>query len=171
MLHHIGTAGGERAYQNPHNTGNVVASMSSTFPGSPAHFVQHTHAVGEHSITDNEPFSWMAVDLLNRRLVPSHYALRSDINNFHKLRNWEVQASNDGQAWTTLPVHADDQSLSVQPMSVATWPIDGGTIPGRSFRHFRILQTGKNSGGNDHLMCAGIELYGLLLDGGIHVLD
>ena len=69
----------------------------------------------------------------------------------HKLRNWELQASNDGQAWTTLRVHADDRSLSDQPMSVAAWPIDGGTIPGRSFRHFRILQTGKNSGGHDFL--------------------
>ena len=106
----------------------------------------------------------MAVDLLNRRLVPSHHALRSDRHNHSKLRNWELQASNEGQAWTTLCVHADDRSLSDQPMSVAAWPIDGGTIPGRSFRHFRILQTGKNSGGHDHLVCAGIELYGLLLD-------
>ena len=29
VLHHIGTAGGQREYQNPHNTGDVVASMSS----------------------------------------------------------------------------------------------------------------------------------------------
>ena len=31
-----------------------------------------------------------------------------------------------------------------------------------AYRHFRIYQTGKNSGNNDHLMCTGIELYGLL---------
>ena len=72
VLHHIGTAGGQREYQNPHNTGDVVASMSSiynssgTFSCSPAHFVQHTHAVvWELSITSDQPFSWMAVDLLN----------------------------------------------------------------------------------------------------------
>ena len=165
VLHHIGTAGGQREYQNPHSTGDVVASMSSTFSGCPAHFVQHTHAEPVYNFTANGPSSWMAVDLLNRRLVPSHYALRSDRQNHYKLRNWELQACNDGQAWTTLCVHVDDWSLSEQPMSVAAWSIDGGTIPGRSFRHFRILQTGKNSSGDNYLMCAGIELFGLLLDG------
>ena len=165
VLHHIGTAGGQREYQNPHNTGDVVASMSSIGKGSPAHFVQDTHAKPVNNFTCNQPSSWMAVDLLNRRLVPSHYALRSDINNnYFKLRNWELQASNDGQAWTTLRVHADDRSLSDQPMSVAAWPIDTSTIPSRSFRHFRILQTGKNSSGLDFFVCAGIELYGLLPD-------
>jgi hypothetical protein len=32
------------------------------------------------------------------------------------------------------------------------------------FRHFRIIQTGKNSGGYDFLNCAGIELYGTLTE-------
>ncbi len=36
------------------------------------------------------------------------------------------------------------------------------TVGGRSFRHFRVRQTGKNAGGDDELCCAGIELYGLL---------
>ena len=172
VLHHIGTAGGQREYQNPHNTGDVVASMSSFGHSScsPAHFVQHTHAEPVYNFTSNQVSSWMSVDLLNRRLVPSHYALRSDKYNCHRLHNWELQASNDGQDWTTLCVHVDDQSLSYQPMSVAAWPIDAGTIPGRSFRHFRILQTGKNSDGYDLLTCAGIELNGLLLDGQVHVL-
>ena len=166
VLHRIGTAGGQREYQNPHNTGDVVASVSSFGLRccKRAHIVQHTHAKPVNNFTSNQISPWMAVDLLDRRLVPSHYALRSGNNNFHKLRNWELQASNDGQDWTTLRVHADDRSLSDQPMSVAAWPIDAGTIPGRSFRHFRILQTGKNSSGNNYLMCAGIELYGLLLD-------
>ena len=163
LLHHIGTACDQREYQNPHSTGDEVASMSSIGKGSPAHFVQHTHAKPVNNFTCNQPSSWMAVDLLNRRLVPSHYALRSGIVT-EKLRNWELQASNDGQAWTRLCVHVDDRSLSEQPMSVAAWPIDAGTIPGRSFRHFRILQTGKNSSGHVFLVCAGIELYGLLLD-------
>ena len=48
---------------------------------------------------------------------------------------------------------ADDAS------SVAAWPVEQGA---GFFRHFRILQTGKNSSGKDFLMCAGIELYGTL---------
>ena len=106
----------------------------------------------------------MAVDLKTSRLVPDHYALRNDSRSSHALRNWELQASNDNQTWTTLRRHTNDTSLAEQPMSVAAWPLDAATVGGRSFRHFRILQTGKNSNGHDHLMCAGIELYGLLQD-------
>jgi hypothetical protein len=44
----------------------------------------------------------MAVDLKTARLVPDHYALRSDQHTSYKLRNWELQASNDNATWTTL---------------------------------------------------------------------
>ena len=171
VLHHIGTAGGTKAYQNPHTVGTVVASMSSVQSGDPSHFVQHTHAVGLHgplayNLTSDAANSWMAVDLKTSRLVPDHYALRHGYgtSGSNVLRNWELQASNDNQTWTTLRRHTDDTSLAEQSMSVAAWPLDAGPVGGRSFRHFRILQTGKNSNGGDHLMCAGIELYGLLQD-------
>ena len=137
LLHHIGTAGGQREYQNPHNTGDVVASMSSIGHSccNHAHFVQHTHAEPLYNYTSDQPSSWMAVDLVNRRLVPSHYALRSDRhNNCLKLRNWELQACNDGQAWTTLRVHVDDRSLSDQPMSVARYQASHFATSGSSRR-------------------------------------
>jgi hypothetical protein len=43
--------------------------------------------------------------------------------------------------------------------SVAAWPVEQGA---GFFRHFRILQTGKNSSGHHFLMCTGIDLYGTL---------
>ena len=104
--------------------------------------------------------------LKGARLVPDHYELRSDKNSgTHKPRHciWELQASDDGRRWATLRSHRGDEGLSGRPMSVAHWPLDAAVVAGRAFRHFRIVQTGKNSSGNDHLHCAGIELYGLLL--------
>ena len=41
---------------------------------------------------------------------------------------------------------------------MASWPIEAAG----TFRHFRILQTGKNFSGLDYLHCAGMELYGRL---------
>ena len=35
---------------------------------------------------------------------------------------------------------------------------------GGAFSHFRILQTGPNTTGNDHLMASSFEIYGELLD-------
>ena len=126
--------------------------------------MEHAHAQPVLNYTKNEPNSWMAVDLKGARLVPDHYELRSDqTTGSHKPRHWELQASDDGRRWETLRSHSGDESLSAQPMSVAHWPLDAAVVAGRAFRHFRIVQTGKNSGGTDQLMCAGIELYGLLL--------
>ena len=112
----------------------------------------------------NDPSSWMAVDLGEGcSLVVDHYCLRSDqFANRLKPRNWELQGSNDGQAWEVLRRHESDASLAVASMSTAAWPVDAG---GKAFRQFRILQTGPNSGSNfradtNRLMCAGIELYG-----------
>jgi hypothetical protein len=164
VLFHLGTAGGTRAYQNPHTAGAVIASMSSISLGEPPLFVQHTHAspVSNHTISVAD--SWMAVDLKAARLVPNHYALRSTYyGGDHELRNWALQASNDNATWTTLRQHSSDASLGGQPMSVAAWPLDAAAVGGRAFRHFRILQTGPNSSsGNNHLLCTGIELYGVL---------
>ena len=47
-------------------------------------------------------------------------------------------------------------------MAVAAWALDGAAVGGRSFRHFRVRQTGKDAYGDDYLCCAGIELYGRL---------
>ncbi len=165
MLFHLGTAGDTRAYQNPHAAGAVVASMSSVGTSDPPRFVEHTHASPVHNHTSNAADSWMAVDLKTARLVPNHYALRSTpYASDYKLRNWALQASNDNATWTTLRQHSSDVSLADQPMSVAAWPLDAAAVGGRAFRHFRILQTGPNSSGNNHLMCGGIELYGVLTD-------
>jgi hypothetical protein len=140
--------------------------MSSRDDGDPPRFVEHTHASPVFNYTANLADSWMAVDLKAARLVPNHYALRSDANTAsHKLRHWRLEASNDEQAWTILRAHSSDASMGDGPMSVAAWPLDAEAVAGRSFRHFRIVQTGQNSTNRYHyLMCAGIELYGVLTD-------
>jgi hypothetical protein len=109
--------------------------------------------------------SWMAVDLgEGRSLRLDHYCLRSDNRATHKLRSWILQGTNDGVEWTTLRKHVNDQSLGDTPMSTAAWPVEGCDV---AYRYFRIFKTGPNSTGPnsnwDYLMCAGIELYGQLM--------
>ena len=102
----------------------------------------------------------MAVDL-KRQLIPSHYCLQSDNDSGgHKLRHWRLEGSNDGSSWTTLREHSNDTALADAAFSVAHWPLPDVAT---AYRHFRIYQTGENSSGSDCLMCAGIELYGVLL--------
>ena len=160
VLHFIATDGGTCVYSNPHDSTRVVASMSyiGNNHGDPRKFVQGASHDGQHNYTDNQAGSWMAVDL-KHQLIPSHYCLRSDANS-HKLRHWRLEGSNDGSSWTTLREHSDDTALAGGAFSVADWPLPDVAT---AYRHFRIYQTGTNSAGNDRLMCAGIELYGVLL--------
>jgi hypothetical protein len=76
------------------------------------------------------------------------------------LRNWRLEGSNDNTAWVVLKTHTNDQALAAANHSTAAWPVTPPTAEG--FRHFRIFQFGKTSSNHDHLMCAGIELYGTL---------
>ena len=167
VLYHIATAGGTRPYANPHDSGEVIATVSSSpnLPRSPmfgklSGFVQHTHPSSVIYFVSQGLNPWMAVDLgEGRSLRPTHYCLRSDQHAGHKLRSWRLEGSNGGEEWTPLRTHMNDTSLAQTAMSVAGWPIEG--IEG-AFRHFRIILAGVSSNGTEMLMCTGIELYGLL---------
>ena len=106
----------------------------------------------------------MRVDLgATRSLAVSHYALRHSANFGNALRSWELQGANaaDGP-WTTLRRHDNDASIEHGKGGfVAAWAVEGAA----PFRFFRIHQHGPNSSGHQYLLCAGIELYGLLTEG------
>ena len=124
----------------------------------PHRLVQHVHD-GQSNFTDDKPGCWMKFAIVGGgRMEVDRYCLRSDaLGSSHVLRNWQLQASNDGAEWTTLRAHANDAALAATAFSTASWAVEGGK---GAFAQFRVLQTGKNSGGWDNLFCAGIELYG-----------
>ena len=107
----------------------------------------------------------MSVDLgAGRSLVVDHYCWRNSFpgDGNHTLRTWRLEGSNDGRTWTTLKTHNNDQSLKKEAGSVAHWAVDGVST---AYRHFRVIQTGKNAFNHDYLVTQGMELYGeLLLD-------
>ena len=116
--------------------------------------------------TKNTANSWMSVDLgAGRSLVVDHYCWRSGFAGGWgscTLRTWRFEGSNDGRTWTTLKTHNNDQSLKGEDGSVAHWAVDGVST---AYRHFRVIQTGKNAANGDFLVTNGMELYGeLLLD-------
>jgi hypothetical protein len=166
-LHWLGTEGGTREYRNPQATEAVAVTASSeNYYYAAPRFVQH-RPDGKDNRTKNEPNSWMALALGGgAKIDVAHYCLRhgGSHGGNYRLRHWDLEASLDGRAWTTLRSHRDDQSLADAKFSTAAWAVEGGK---GAFSHFRIRQTGKNSGGQysdgyDRLWCAGIELYGVL---------
>eukprot|EP00729_Bicosta_minor_P015407 gene15407-biopygen7414 len=163
VLHWIGTGCGTTEYANPDGKpGGVVAKMSSVDSGGPSKFVEHA-PLNEHNFTNDTANSWMSVDLgEGRHLAPDYYCLRHGFNGGGaRLLHWRLEGSNDDSTWTLLKTHANDRALPKQAFSTASWPIEAAA-DGASYRYFRIFQTGKDSSGYNYLMCAGIELYGLL---------
>ena len=113
----------------------------------------------------------MEVDLKTRSLCVDHYCLRNTPHSGnatnYSLLHWELQGSNSAPGsdaqWVTLRRHERDSSLPRVGAGVYGWAVNGAA----SFRRFRVLQTGPNArsrGNSHHLMCSGIELYGVLTE-------
>jgi hypothetical protein len=186
----IGSSYWMQIHANPHQSGEVVAAMSSIYNndrsfGAPDRFVAHHLSLtrgqrggrdrcfvhlpnggGEEAApmerinwTEDGSDQWMSVDLGKQRaLVPNHYCLRHGNNHSgQRLIHWQLQGSVDGSSWVVLKEHENDQSLPRTGFGVASWAIDGVRD---AYQHFRIRQRG----GPAILCCAGIELYGELLE-------
>ena len=134
--------------------------------GGPEEVVRHAcpEGMNKYCFTNDTANSWMSVDLgAGRSLVVDHYCWRSGhAHGTLAFRHWRFEGSNDGRTWTTLKTHNNDQSLKAEKGSVAHLAVDGGST---AYRHFRVIQTGKDANNADHLVTQGMELYGeLLLD-------
>ena len=100
-LFHIATGGGQKEYQNPHESGEVRVSKSSAGAGKVQDVVASPSGPAGVCSTGGDIGEWIELDLgPGRRLIPDHYCLRND-NVFgtgkYALRNWELQAARQGQ--------------------------------------------------------------------------
>lgn len=157
VIYFLATNSGKSEWKNPSLTGSIKVSFSSIEKGK------------THNLVDLEPqdcwsmdipASWVAIDLRQGKLIPSHFTLRHGGNSkMDTLRNWLIQAcDNDGDRWIEISRHSSDASLQ-GAFGMHTWKIT--TDQQRPFRQFRILQTGHNSGNTNFLSLSYIELYGL----------
>jgi hypothetical protein len=168
VLYYLATEEGKKPYVNPADSKVVAVQWSSIYRGKVSDFVSLRAPQSSGQFTHNYPNSFMAVDLGPRwSLVVNHYCLRNTTDLKHAtkytLTNWLLQGSNspthgDG-GWVTLSAHENDTSLIPQIASTADWVVE---TPQIGYRRFRILQNGPCLGGNHHLNCGGIELYGKL---------
>eukprot|EP01084_Bolivina_argentea_P223891 378710_1 len=156
ILFFLGSNGNQNKWENPALTGDVCVS-SSTLGGK----CKISSLVGRETVrlvTTQAANTWMQVDFMDKLIEPSYYSLKhySTYDN-ECLRNWILQASNDGKIWVTIKRHVADTSLSGKG-STYTWPI----LSQGKYRIWRIKQTGMNCNRHTYLACSGIEFYGQL---------
>jgi hypothetical protein len=140
----------------------LVSITPSSFYDARSHPIRavvdfETH---NHFDTKNEANSWIQYEFNVMKVKLTHYSIqaRHNYNGYH-LRSWTLEGSNDGLSWVKLDHRENDTTLNSQG-AIATFSISEGHE--EAFCQIRLRQTGKESGGYDHLTLSAMEFFGVL---------
>jgi hypothetical protein len=146
---------------NVHDRNVVAISASSAYPKAGYEPRQVADFEAKRPfLSDNKPNSWICYDFQERRIQPTHYTVRSRLDeNYGHLRSWVLEGSADGKSWVTIDQREDNQSLA-SIGAIATFPISVSI----QLCQVRLRQLSLNSNGNYWLELSMLELYGTLLE-------
>jgi hypothetical protein len=102
--------------------------------------------------------NWIGYDFKNRRVVLTHYAIRSSLFGPH-LRSWLVETSVDGQNWVEFDYRENNTELNG---SGATRTF--GTARSGECRYIRLVNIGRNHDDNDRIAISAWEIFGSLIE-------
>jgi hypothetical protein len=105
--------------------------------------------------------NWMCYDFKERRIVPTHYTIRTNPfdRGSNRLKSWLVETSTDGQSWQEVAHEEDNQQLNGCGFT-STFAVTGGG----ECRLIRLVNICRNHFGNDNLYISAWEIYGSLLE-------
>jgi hypothetical protein len=114
-------------------------------------------------ISQDEPGQWICYDFLHSSVALTSYYIRSSLEpqNSGHLKNWTVEASNDGMNWTQLDSRTNDHHLN-GPGVVARFDIENPTDD--FYRYIRLRQHGPNHSffARDQLALSRFDMMGRL---------
>uniref|UniRef100_A0A0C9RL84 TSA: Wollemia nobilis Ref_Wollemi_Transcript_12672_3093 transcribed RNA sequence n=1 Tax=Wollemia nobilis TaxID=56998 RepID=A0A0C9RL84_9CONI len=163
VIYYAGTSYGEHTWMNPVLIENISVTASSPLSRYTdgkaliSRRYQGTSFAGP-CIEHGRSSAWWKVDLgKDHQLMCNYYTLRQD-GSAGYMRSWKLQGSLDGENWTDLRLHVNDQT-TCRPGQFASWPIHGANayLP---FRFFRVLLTGPTTSLSWNLCICYLELYG-----------
>jgi predicted nucleic acid-binding Zn-ribbon protein len=108
------------------------------------------------------PNNWICFDFRERRVVPTHYTIRSKHDKRPKpnhLQHWVLELSDDAHEW--VEIHRRENYSGIWGSNLtATFPVVG--ISGG--RYVRLTNIGRNHFGDDCLIIAAFEIFGKLIE-------
>eukprot|EP01084_Bolivina_argentea_P201521 344463_1 len=117
-------------------------------------------------VPDNNNICWFCVDFKDLRICVRHYSLRHGKDYMvNLLRDWDFEASHNGQNWISLRKHRNDKTFCTQSFKLGRWKIENCD---EFYRYFRINLKGKTESVGSYgysrssywLCCIGLEIYG-----------
>lgn len=140
-------------------TASSCADTNSYPPKNVLNYDDKTKLFHSSCIAD----SWLCIDFKERRVMPSHYTIRSEhrygTNNYH-LKNWVIEGSNDNKSWEVLDERKNCSYLNGQSY-VHTFEIQ--QHKSENYEFIRIRQNGPNWHNDNWLIFDSIEIYGKLI--------
>lgn len=156
IFYWLGTNRGTTMYRNPGET-NIVRVTSSPMASQSAPAYAACGRTVTRCVTEPSKNTYFCFDLQDVYVIPTAYTLRHyDSWDTEALRSWVLEGSNDGSKWKVLSRHKKDKSLDFRG-ATHTWQIKDVK---KSYRMFKITQTGKNSNKHWYLSLSGFEIYG-----------
>jgi hypothetical protein len=100
-------------------------------------------------------------DFRGRRIVPTHYAIRTYAGNHgsNHLKSWLIEASTDGDNWQEVDRRENNDDLN-GAYAALVFPV----ARGRPCRFIRLVNVGRNHFGYDCLMVTAWEVFGHLTE-------
>ena len=142
----------------------LIPNDTFTVKGSFSNWIYHPSNIQNDDslpyVSYDKPFSFVEIKINEKqKLKLSGYCLNLfsvKVKNAHMLK-WAIIGSNDKLKWYVI----DEKDLNnVEKIEYNKLTFHCSTTD--SFRYFRLIQTSKNSEGNNILFLAYLELYGIL---------
>ena len=140
---------------NVHKNGVVEVTASS---GSQPEDVVDLGSDSEFT-TNKQMDAWICYDFKGMRVTPTSYTIQSCRFKPH-LKEWELQASNDGEHWQTIDGHRSWKEKLIGSRMTRNFAVTGDA--GGSFRFIRLRQTRANEAGDYALRIGSLEVFGTL---------
>ncbi|GER49721.1 BTB/POZ domain-containing protein [Striga asiatica] len=165
VLYFAGTSYGQHQWVNPVLSKRVFVTASSpisrfTDPKVLASRSYQGTSFAGPRVENGRNMAWWMVDIGHgHQLMCNYYTLRQDGSTAF-IRNWSFQGSMDGNSWTNLRVHENDEMM-IKPGQFSSWPVVGpnALLP---FRYFRVVLTAPTADTTNpwNLCICFLEIYG-----------
>jgi hypothetical protein len=104
--------------------------------------------------------NWICYDFKERRIVPTHYTIRTYGGPGWHLKSWLVETSVDGDSWWEVASEKDNKQLNGFFYFIATFAVAGG----EECRFIRLVNVGRNQFGDDQILIYVWEIFGSLVE-------
>src|SRR6476646_251471 len=157
VFYFLGTQKGLAAWQNPHNLGAVIVSMSSAYsPEFNVPYVLVDRQPFAAIATNNTPGNYYEFDLVGKALNPSGVYIRARNYPADNPKNWRVTGKNQQTDWTEILTVSND------PLGANEGKYYPIPAQAKDFERLRVQSTGASSTGGDTFCVANAEFYGTL---------